>query len=150
MRKYIPVVNEIEGRDWCIEHGYKYCGTRIKPDMGFVMEYEDSEPEPLDEEYIKYLEKQYAEAKRKEQRENGGKKTKKGQYYLDIPEMEEVKDWVVVSEDGYNSSLFVGTYNRYVYQIGEAKLFTKQEAQRKAVMMTRNTKVGRIWNAVKL
>lgn len=148
MRKYIPVVNEIEGRDWCKEHGYKYCGTRIKPDIGFVMEYEDGESEPLDEEYIKYLEKQYLDAIKKEKKEKV--ENKKGQYYLDIPEMKEIKDWVVMSEDGYNSPLFVGTYNRYVYQIGEAKLFTKQEAQRKAVMMTRNTKVGRVWNAVRL
>ena len=146
MRRFIPVVNETEGREWCTEHGYKYCGTRIKPDVGFVMEYEDYEPDPLDERYIKYLEQQYLGSQKKAKRET----TKKGQYYLDIPGMEEVKDWVVVSEDGYNSHLFVGTHNRYVYQIGEAKLFTKQEAQRKAVMMTRNTKVGRIWSAVKL
>ena len=64
--------------------------------------------------------------------------------------MKEIKDWVVMSEDGYNSPLFVGTYNRYVYQIGEAKLFTKQEAQRKAVMMTKNTKVGCVWKAIKV
>ena len=32
MHKFIPIVDEIEGREWCELNGYIYCGTRSHKD----------------------------------------------------------------------------------------------------------------------
>ena len=34
---------------------------------------------------------------------------------------------------------------QYTFYLSEAETYTKAEAQKKAAMMTRNTKVGRVW-----
>ena len=64
MRRFMPIVDEIEGREWCELNGYIYCGTRIHKDYGYVMEYEDG----LGAEMSKEEEEYYIRQNEKEQK----------------------------------------------------------------------------------
>ena len=128
MKRYIPVVNEMDGREWCVENGYEYLGTRIHSEYGFVMEYEDNSFDFISDEEEKY-------------------------YLKQLEKEEALKEkWIIASEDGFNSTLYyTGNKERpYNFNINEAKKYTKVYAQKKAVMMTNNSKVGRVWFAMEV
>lgn len=134
MIKYMMIVDDIEGREWCAMRGYRYLGTRIHPEYGFVMEYDDGISEPMskkeEEYYIKMIEKEERQLKR---------------------EREAKEVWIVASDDGINSRMYKGKGRmQYTFYICDAKEYSKSEAQRTAIMMTKNTKVGRKWFAMKL
>lgn len=134
MIKYMRIVDDMEGREWCSLNGYRYLGTRIHPEYGFVMEYEDGVSEPMskkeEEYYIKMIEKEERQLKR---------------------EREAKEVWIVASDDGINSRMYKGNGRmQYTFYICDAKEYSKSEAQRTAIMMTKNTKVGRKWFAMKL
>lgn len=134
MRKMIPIVNEIEGRQWCEENGYMYCGTRIHKDLGFVMEYDDGEPTPMSEE--------------------------EEEYYLRLYEQEQKKQavlnevWVIASDDGFNSRMYRSKSKSrkdcYTFNLSEAKICSSDEAYQIATMMTKRSRVGRTWYPLRI
>lgn len=52
MIKYMRIVDDMEGREWCSLNGYRYLGTRIHPEYGFVMEYEDGVSESMSKKMV--------------------------------------------------------------------------------------------------
>ena len=134
MRKMIPVVNEIEGRQWCEENGYMYCGTRIHRELGFVMEYDDGEPTPMSEEEEEYYLKLYEQEQKKQ------------------AVLNEV--WVIASDDGFNSRMYrsksKGRKDCYTFNLSEARKCTKLEAQKTAAIMTQRSKTGRVWFGLRI
>lgn len=129
MRRQIQVTNEIEGRQWCDENGYEYCGTRIHKDYGYVMEYDDGKSMPMSVEEEEYYIKQYEKEQKK---------------------LREAKEeWVIASDDGINSRMYRSNSktrkNCYTFNLSEAGIFSKAEAQKTAALMTQRSRVGRIW-----
>ena len=131
MHKYIPVVNEIEGREWCEDNGYEYLGTRIHKDYGFVMEYDDGMPNisQMSKEEEEYYIKQYEKEQRKKAEQN--------------------EQWVIASDDGINSRMYRSKSKSrkdcYTFYLSEAKICSKAEAQKTAALMTQRSRVGRVW-----
>ena len=131
MHKFIPIVNEIEGRQWCEEHGYEYCGTRNHRDYGYVMEYDDGMPavREMSKEDEEYYLKQYD----KEQKKQAMLK----------------EEWVVASDDGINSRMYRSKSKTrkdcYTFYLSEAKICSRDEAYQIATMMTKRSRVGREW-----
>lgn len=129
MRKQMPIVDELEGRQWCEEHGYLYCGTRIHRDLGYVMEYDDGMPTPMSIEEEEYYIQQY----------------EKEQKRLKVSQ----EQWVVASDDGINSRMYrsKGKTRKdcYTFYLSEAKICNRDEAYQIATMMTKRSRVGRTW-----
>lgn len=129
MKHFIYVENEIEGRNWCLENGYIYCGTRQNSNFEYVMAYEDNQGSPMsleeEEYYLKQLEKE-----------------EKKQTVLN-------EVWVIASDDGVCSRMYrsksKGRKDCYTFYLSEAKKCTKLEAQKVAAIMTQRSKVGRVW-----
>lgn len=125
----MPIVNEIEGREWCIENGYEYLGTRIHRDYGYVMEYDDGEATPMSAEEEEYYIKQYEKEQKK------------------LRESEE--KWVIASDDGFNSRMYRSKSKSrkdcYTFNLSEAGIYSKVEAQKTAALMTQRSRVGRVW-----
>ncbi len=131
MRKQIQVVNEIEGREWCEENGYEYCGTRIHRDYGYVMEYDDGTPNVV--EMSKEEEEYYIKQYEKEQKK-----------------LREAKEeWVIASDDGYSSRMYRSKSKSrkdcYTFYLSDAMIYTKAEAQKTAALMTQRSRTGRVW-----
>lgn len=80
--------------------------------------------------------------------EDGTLSREEEEYYLRKMEREEEK-WVIYSEDGCNSTLYKSEKG-YVFRVADAKRYNKANAQRVAVMMTKNSRVGRVWKVLKV
>ena len=134
MRKYMPIVNEIEGREWCIENGYEYLGTRIHRDYGYVMEYDDGEATPMSAEEEEYYLKLYEKEQKK------------------LREAEE--KWVIASDDGFNSRMYRSKSKSrkdcYTFNLSEAKICSSEEAYQISTMMTKRSRVGRTWYPLRI
>ena len=134
MRRQIQVVNEIEGREWCEENGYVYCGTRIHRDYGYIMEYEDGEPTPMSAEEEEYYIKQYEKEQKKLR--------------------EEKEEWVIASDDGYSSRMYrsksKSRSNCYTFYLSDAMIYSKAEAQKTAALMTQRSRTGRVWFGLRI
>ena len=130
----MPIVNEIEGREWCIENGYEYLGTRIHREMGFVMEYDDGQPTPMSVEEEEYYLKLYEKEQKK------------------LRETEE--KWVIASDDGINSRMYRSKSKSrkdcYTFNLSEAGIYSKVEAQKTAALMTQRSRVGRVWFGLRI
>lgn len=136
MRKQMPVVNEIEGREWCEENGYEYLGTRIHRDYGYVMEYDDGTPNvsKMSVEEEEYYIKQYEKEQKK---------------------LREAKEqWVIASDDGYSSRMYRSKSKSrkdcYTFNLSEAKICSSKEAYQISTMMTKRSRVGRTWYPLRI
>lgn len=131
MHKFIPIVNEIEGRQWCEENGYEYCGTRNHRDYGYVMEYDDGMPNvrEMSQEEEDYYIKQYEKEQRALRKAN--------------------EQWVIASDDGINSRMYRSKSKSrkdcYTFNLSEAKICSSEEAYQISTMMTKRSRVGRTW-----
>lgn len=121
----MPIINEIEGRQWCELHGFEYCGTHINSNYEYIMEYDDGEFNKVSQEEEEYYLRQQA-------------------IFNEV--------WVVVSEDGINSTMYrsKNSKNRYTFYLSEAQKCTKVEAQKIAAIMTQRSRTGRIWSAIRI
>ena len=134
MRRFMPIVDEIEGREWCELNGYIYCGTRIHKDYGYVMEYEDGLGVEMSKEEDEYYIRQYEKEQKKQSVLN--------------------ETWVVASDDGINSRMYRSKSKSkkdcYTFNLSEAKKCTKVEAYQIATVMTKNSKFGREWFPIRV
>ena len=134
MHKFIQIVDEIEGRQWCEEHGYEYCGTRIHKDYGFVMEYDDGMSREMSQEEEDYYIQQY---------EKELKRQAKAQ-----------EKWVIASDDSINSRMYRSKSKSrkdcYTFNLSEAKICSSEEAYQISTMMTKRSRVGRTWYPLRI
>ena len=131
MQRKMIVSNGDEGLSFCSDNGYTYLDFEMI-NGNLVLVYDDGISE-ISEKEEEYYYKQYLKEKQKER------------------EAKEI--WVIYSDDeyGYTSRLYKGKgRNSYTFYITEAQKFTRADAQKRAIMMTRNSKVGRKWIALQI
>lgn len=133
LRKMI-VVSPDDGYEWCKNVGVEYIDSEISASGEFVMTYDDGTPKPMTKKEEEYYEKQFLREQKKKERE----------------ERQAKEVWIIYSDDPYYSRMYKGVGRHYTFNANEAEKLHKDEAQRKAIMMTKNSKVGRTWVALRI
>ena len=134
MEREMKIFSWTDGYEWCMENGYEFLGIDVDNAGDLVMHYEDGKMPPMSKKEEEYIEKQLRQQEKERKKE-----------------LEKLEVWVIASDDGYCSRMFKGKgRNQYTFYISEAATYTKSEAQKRAVMMTRNSKVGRIWFGLRI
>lgn len=132
MVHFISVNNEIEALDWCNSNGYRYMGTFYK-NGDYILQYDDGKANIMTPEeeayYERMIEKQEREAEKMAKKEAESKQV-----------------WIIASDDGVYSRMYKGNgRGEYTFYINQAKTYTKSDAQKTAAIMTKNSRVGRVW-----
>ena len=62
--------------------------------------------------------------------------------------------WIIASDDGFNSRMFRSKSKSrkdcYTFELSEAGLYSKAEAQKTAALMTQRSSTGRIWFGLRI
>lgn len=123
MIKYMEVESEEFGREWCNANGFDFISVDLDDFQRFVLCYDDGNIE--------------------------GMSFEEEQYYLKkLADLNEI--WVIASEDGINSTMYKGLNKSYTFRLADAKKYTKLDAQKTAAIMTRRSKVGRVWFGLRI
>lgn len=137
MVHFIAVNNEIEALDWCNCNGFKYMGTFYK-NGDYVLQYDDGNADIMTPEEEAYYERMLEKQEKEEAR-------------LAKKEAESKQVWVIASDDGISSRMYKGnSRGEYTFYIGQAKTYSKSDAQKTAAIMTKNSRVGRIWFGLRI
>lgn len=129
MQREMKISTWNDGYEWCMENGYEFLGIEPDSNGDLIMFFEDGQLPPLSKKEEEYYEKLVKQEERELKKE-----------------IESKQIWVIASDDGYCSRMYKGKgRGQYTFNLCDAETYTKSEAQKKAAMMTRNTKVGRVW-----
>ena len=133
MQREMLISTYEDGVDFCNYNGFTFLDIEFI-NGNLILFYDDGRMERNEKEEAYYL-KQYLKEQKKEQ--------------------EAKQHWVIYSDDEYGvlSRLYKGKgrgASGYTFYITEAQKFPKAEAQRRAIMMTRNSKTGRKWFALQV
>lgn len=119
----MEVESEEFGREWCNANGFDFISVDLDDFQRFVLCYDDGNIE--------------------------GMSFEEEQYYLKkLADLNEI--WVIASEDGINSTMYKGLNKSYTFRLADAKKYTKLDAQKTAAIMTKRSKVGRVWFGLRI